>query len=180
MEHSGMYRLGFLFGLLTALAVAALVVYLLKRGRAGKCEYDERQELIRGRGFKAAFYTQLIYFLVNFVLRVGLEFEWADNITMDGIGICLSVMVFALTCIQQNAYFPLNQKPKRYLLLFAGLMIMNLGIGFMNLSDGRVMWTDGKLNFLSMSFVCVGMFLILFVVLAFHALRGRDAEEDEA
>jgi heme A synthase len=180
MEQSGMYHLGFILGMATVLAIAAVVVYFVRRGRNGKCEYDERQELIRGRGFKAAFYTQIGYLVANLLLYGGAGIEWADGVTQNGIGICLSVTVFAAICICQDAYFPLNQKPKRYLLLFAGLTILNFAIGMMNLSDGRRMWTNGMLNFRSMNFVCVGMFVVLFLVLAIRAICSTGSAGEES
>ena len=47
-------------GFMAAMAVAGLVVGKLAGKKLGKAEFDERQQLARGKAYKAGFYTLLV------------------------------------------------------------------------------------------------------------------------
>lgn len=72
----------FIIGLVLVFAVSALLVLLLlkttKNDGSIKCKYDERQELVRGRGFKYALFT---------------------------IGAIIGMMVYVIYAIWNEAYF---------------------------------------------------------------------------
>ncbi len=170
------FSLGFLVGLVLVFVIALVVVAITKK-KNGTAKYDERQELIRGRAFKYAFWVLVSYLCLNGFIQLGTGIEWADLMTSSFIGICLSMTVFVVACIRNDAYFAVNQKPKFYLVMFALLVVLNLTIGILNMLDGDVQFiTDGRLNYHAMSFIVVLMFLLAFIALAIKAAEKKRME----
>jgi len=175
--NSPNFVLGFFTGLIIVFIVA-LVIGLIIKKKNGPAKYDERQELIRGRAFKAAFWVLIAYLCLNGLLQVGTGLEWADLMTSSFIGICLSLTVFVVICIMNDAYFAFNQKPKFYMILFGFLIALNLTVGIINLTENDVRFiTDGKLNFHVLSFVVVVVFLAVFIALAVKTLLAKKQTE---
>ena len=88
----------YIIGVIAGVAVGLVLVFLLIRYfRTDKKimpQYDERQELIRGRGFKYAFYTSLVYFgLLTLTIFCLTEIVQPGVLTF--LGVCLSVLVYA-------------------------------------------------------------------------------------
>ncbi len=120
------YMLGFLFGVLCALILIALIIKLSRKGHPGKCIVDERQRLVRGTGFKYAFFTLMIY---DVILAFLMEFCLAPFITAPAaalLGICLSIAVFAVYCIWNDGYYTLNENPKVITTSFLLIALLNL------------------------------------------------------
>lgn len=171
--NSPHFVLGFFTGLMIVFIIA-LVVSLIVKKKNGPAKYDERQELLRGRAFKYAFWVLIAYLCLNGLLQVGTGLEWADLMTSSFIGICLSLTVFVVICIMNDAYFAFNQKPRLYLVMFGILIAVNLTAGILNLTDNDVRFvTEGKLNFHVLSFVVVVVFLAVFIALAIKTLMAK-------
>lgn len=50
-SHEVGYLIGVMVGLVVGLLAAAMFLKFIKKDHSWKCKYDERQELVRGRGF---------------------------------------------------------------------------------------------------------------------------------
>ena len=179
MDKNMPYVLGFATGLIIV-GVVALVIGLILKKKNGLSKYDERQELIRGRAFKYAYWTLAAYLCFNGLLQVGTGIVWADLMTSSFIGIFLSLTVFVVICIKNDAYFAFNQKPRVYLILFGIIIAVNLACGILNLTDNDVQFvTDGMLNFHILSFLIVIVFLVIFISLAIKTiLTKKNAKRD--
>ena len=57
-------------GFMAAMAVAGLVVGKLAGKKLGKAEFDERQQLARGKAYKAGFYTLLAGLLAVYLIPI--------------------------------------------------------------------------------------------------------------
>ncbi len=160
--------------------VAIGAIIFSKRSGEGK-KYDERQQLLRGQAYKAAFWVLVAYMCANGLFVFGTDIVWADAMTSAFIGICIAATVFVVLCISRDAYFAINQKPGFYCRLFCALTLINLTIGIVNLLDtDRPLFADGMLSFRSMNFVVVGMFIAILTAIAvrhFRAKAGSGAEE---
>lgn len=159
----------YIIGVIAGVAVGLVLVFLLIRYfRTDKKimpQYDERQELIRGRGFKYAFYTSLVYFgLLTLTIFCLTEIVQPGVLTF--LGVCLSVLVYAGYCIWHEAYFALNENPKRVMIAFSVIGVCNVIIGLSNLHEVPSLRsadaTPGLLN-LTCAMLFVGIFLILLV-----------------
>jgi len=168
----------FVIGVLTGLTVVFLIRYL-SRKKWGPCEYDERQMLVRGKAFKAAFLTLVIYLSVDGLLSAFTEIRWANTFVVDYIGIGLALEVYAIICILKDAYFPLREKPGRYLTLFGILIVCSGFVSLAGYLDGEPFITDGMLNYRSINPVIFVAFTGIFIALAVRRAADKKRSDEE-
>lgn len=166
---------GFLAGALTALLIF-LIWLLIRKSQKKNCEFDERQHLIRGKGFQYGFFTLLIYNVIYGAAYMDEMPDWCDNTTGIFVGVGLAVLVFGVYCIWNGAYMNLNQKPKEVYLFFAIACVVNFAVGIMNICDGSMV-ENGRITFGSVNLI-LG---IIFAVFAgtFWLKTRRDSKEAE-
>lgn len=174
----------FILGFITGLAIVFVVSFVLiivilktsKKDGSIKCKYDERQDLVRGRGFKYAFFTLLIYnFVVPMFEICDVELP-ADSTALFMIGAIIGLLVYVIYAIWNEAYFSLNENPKAVMIAFAFIGVSNLMLGVMRMVDGTFL-TDGKLTFRSINFLLGIVFVIIFITLAAKQICNKREEE---
>jgi hypothetical protein len=167
-------------GIFTGMIVGALLVVLLlkvtKKDGNIKCKYDERQASVRGKSFKLSFFTLIVYNAIYGLLGIMVEKPFIDTLASMMIGICLSVAVYAVYCIWNDAYFSLNENPKRLLIAFGIIAAFNLMIGCTNLFSGKII-TDGMLNFRSTNLICGILFVVIFAALLVKVVKNKTNQE---
>lgn len=167
---------GMLTGVFVGLLLVAILLKITKKDGKIKCEYDERQSSIRGKGFKISFFTLMIYDGVYGLIGIMVEKPLLDPLAAMMIGICLAAAIYAVYCIWNDAYFSLNENPKRLLLAFGIIAIVNIVFGGINIINGAVI-TDGMLNFRSTNMTCGILFIVIFVALFAKMLKNRSEAE---
>jgi hypothetical protein len=168
--------LGVLTGVIFGLVLVGLLLKFTKKDGSIKCKFDERQALIRGTGFKMSFFTLLVYDAVYGLIGIMIDKQFMDTCTAMIIGICLSVAVYAVYCIWNDAYFSLNENPKRLLVAFGFIAVFNFMIGIINIMNGEVS-TNGMLNFRIANFICGILFIVIFIALAARKMKNRVEKE---
>ena len=158
------------------LFVAIFGISLIIARKTGTARYDERQQLLRGKAYKAAFFVLVAYLCLNVVFYMAVDTEWADLTINLFIGVCLSITVFAVMCILGDAYFPINKAPKKQIVLFGFICLLQLAAAILNLIDTDVLFiTDGRVNYHIVHFVLAAMFLtILAALIIKRAKSGQD------
>ena len=172
MEHKPFYVLGMIVGMLLALLVAVVIGVVAHKAR-GERKYDERQTLARLKAYRSAFWTLISYLAMGGLLYAVTGWIGMDLTTFAFLGICLSITVDAVICIQNDAYFALNDNPRFYSFLFSGIALLNLGITALNIARGETFFDNGVLTVRAMNVVVVGMFTALFAALILRSLRRR-------
>ena len=168
--------LGILCGAVVGLLIVVILLRLMKTDGSSKCKFDERQELVRGRGFKYAFFTLMIYSMVYGYMDMFLAEKKIDTMTGTMIGVMLGIVVYAVYSIWNEGYFSLNEDPKRVIIIFAIIAVVNFMLAGMNIADGKMI-EDGVLTFRSMNLFCGIMFVIIGGVLMLK--KALNAKEDE-
>lgn len=164
-----------------ALGLLLLAVYALKRSVTGggrrAATYDERQQAEQGKAYRAALYALLGYLALWWLLEVA-ELRWWDMATGIGLGICLSMGVYALSCVFRDAYLhPARaRRPGRTVTWLALLGLLELGLGCSHIADGTLV-QNGLLC--ALGSVTLGYGLGLLAVSAALALRLRREARDE-
>lgn len=98
-------KVAFIIGLAIGLLVVVILVAVTKNGNETKNQFDERQELVRGKGFKYGFFTMMIANVALLSLYV-LIISWFSNMEVAMIAsIVVGVSVFASYCIWNDGYF---------------------------------------------------------------------------
>lgn len=139
------YVLGVVCGIAVVALIAFVIGFILKKAQKTTPKYDERQEAVRGKVFKASYFTLLIYLLVWGSFDVITGIVWCDTYTGIFIGAVLSVLVFAISSIFSGAYFRVGDKPGTFIGIFAFLGLVNLALGITRAVYGQII-VDGKLT----------------------------------
>ena len=166
--------------LVLATAIAALLIVILlamtQKGEGLKQNYDERQEVLRGRGTKYAFYTMIVQNFVIFML------EAMDVYLPMSVGYALflstltGIVVYAVYCIWKDAYFALNQKASTLTVLFLVMGIFNLFMGINAFLEGTAV-LNNQLTIRSMNLFCGIMILVICGALILKKVC-KDREEE--
>lgn len=177
-EYDAGYLVGILFGVLLMGVTVLLFLRFTRKERSMKCKYDERQMLVRGKGFQYAFGTLFAYNLIYAVLGDYMELAVSGSVILF-FGIILSVLVYAAYTIWNDGYFPLYEKSKSWIGLFIAIAILNIINGIRNIWNYGVIQngviSDSILNFMAGS--CI--LLVLAVLFAKRFSEKRKGQDEE-
>lgn len=123
MNAKGM---GFIAGLIVGLVLVVIIFRIANTDKKIKSEYDERQLRIRGKAYKYAFYTMLLYHLLMMGLYLGDITIPVDPYVTEFIGIFLGCTVLGAYCVWNDVYWGLNNDHKRYYIAFGVCLLINL------------------------------------------------------
>ncbi len=164
-----------LIGAVIGLIIAAvLIVLLIRSDNSLKANYDERQELARGKAFKGGFYSFLAYAGVIWIMSMGRYKFHADTGFLIGLGATLSLLVYGVIVIATDAYFALNDKPAQTIGVLAGGAILNYVAFLMNFVNGSTI-RDGELK---SSWVSLMIAIVLTIMLAAIIIKKMTKKED--
>ncbi|MBQ9120710.1 MAG: hypothetical protein IJY09_11770 [Lachnospiraceae bacterium] len=168
---------GIVLGIILLLVVA---LFMTKKGTGIRPQYDERQQQVRGIGYKYAFFTMMFYSFFYGFLELVLERRLADGMAAGFIGIAIGAGVYATYCIWKEGYISLNENYKRVCIVIAIVCIWNFGLGIGSIEDGKLI-ENGVLTFRSINLICgilsIWILLQLFVK---HCLDAHKWKEEEA
>lgn len=177
------YKIGVLVGVLIGcLLITVFIRIILKKIRTNgriRCEYDERQELSRGKGFKYGFFTLLIMnMLLAFYNEIAVQ-PITDIYNMQIMTSCIGILVYVIYCIWHDCYFALNERRKTLLIIFVFAGISNFALGISHVEEyfhGKAA-ADGMMN--GTGNIMIGfMFLVIFAVLLLKELKDRKENEE--
>ena len=166
----------FAIGIMVGVMIAAWSLF--RKTWKRESEYDEMQLKIRAKGYQIGFYTALFLMLILILLW---ELNWLTAVT-PGFAVytalLVSVTVFAIYCILNDAFLAIRGNANRYFWLF-GLVIVLEGIVAVRNIINNEMLEDGKLAFGSGAPAVMAVcFLAILITLAVKTVRNRK-EADE-
>lgn len=166
MSHSKWYTIGIVTGVI--FGIVMVLIYMVRtRKKRGKCEFDERQQLARGKAFKYGFVTAVVYFLAYSLSGIIASGNWMKNPFWVFAGVSLSIGVFAGNAIWNDGYFSLNETPDSYMALFGALAVINLIGAFRDVREN-------SLN------LCLGVLIIcILIVMGVKRLWDKKREEED-
>ncbi|MBQ3291844.1 MAG: hypothetical protein IJH43_05675 [Mogibacterium sp.] len=174
------YAMGLAFGIVTALIIFALIWKFSKKGLKGT--FDERQELVRGRGYKYATFTMLILLAIELLIESFDLFETLPitrTLTLFFI-ILAGVLVYAFYCIKNDAYFGVGTDARTYRIVMWAVIIVNAISGIIGLKNGAMV--DGKLAFgpvASLLFVAAFIMILVAMSIRNNSHAGEEESDEE-
>lgn len=176
MDEKIFWIAGFIVGFLTVAVVGAIVSFIYKKKNNDKApaKYDERQVLARGKAFSRAFFTSLIYMAACAIADV-MEIKWAELNVQMFLGIFVAIMVFALTCIFNDAYFTADNQKNYSIVLFGVVIACNLFVVIDNLINGESVLSNGILNRSSINVIVVVVFTVILISLIIKKIMDKKA-----
>ena len=170
------YALGLTAGIICALIILVIVWKINKKTMKGK--FDERQELVRGRGYKYACFTLLILLTADLLAEAYGFFEttvFTREIAVFFM-ILAGVMVYAVYCIKNDSYFGVGTDTRTYRAVMWVVIVCQLINAVSGLREGALI--NGKLDFGTVSSL---LFAAAFTVIMLALyIRKRNEGADEA
>ena len=171
------YILGVLCGILVGVILVALLFKCTKKRGSGKCQFDERQQLVRGRGFKYAYVTLAICNALYAAEDILVSDKLIDSALGLGFCVIISVAVYASYCIWNEGYFALNERPGRVMIAFSVIALVNIIIFIGEVHQTGII-ENGKLIQGSLNLCCGAMLLVISVVVLLKKLQTKREAED--
>ena len=165
------YIMGVVVGVAVVIIIA-LVVYKVS-GNPWKGYYDERQELIRGRGYKYACFTLLILMAVDMLIEVTgfIDKLPVANEAIMFIFIITGVLVYAIYSIMHDAYLGIGQNGKSYTVMILFIVVVNLLAAVMSIRNDDV-FEGGKFS----TGVCMQLVSVVAFAAVLIAMWARKAQ----
>lgn len=120
---------GFLFmGLVLAMIVLLCLGVTRMEQTAKSSEFDERQQLVRGRGYRLANWVATIYFIVAMCVMIG-QVDGEKTVEpwlLVFIGFQIQNLVFHAYCLLNQAALPLSGKPVSTILSYCMSGVISL------------------------------------------------------
>lgn len=175
MSDNLSYGLGFIFGVIifTAIIMIPMLIGITKDKKL-KRKYDERQELIRGRGFKYAFYTMVTISMLYSITLIGLGELPIEESAAIVIIVIMGIGVYAWYTILNDGYFALNERVPQTVITFIIIAIANFMIGISAWLDGGMV-KNGVITFECLNLVCA--IFLLITVLVILIKQHKDKKE---
>ena len=169
--------LGFVIGLMIAAVLLVFIFKFANKDGKVKTEYDERQKAVRGKAYRYAFYTEIFAQVVLMCLFMS-EIELPiHNYVLVFIGIILGCMVLATYCIWNDVYWGLNNDHRRYHIVLAVALVINILPLYFNAISGNLM-ENGKLGMPALNGVVIIMLIIVYIELLIKKIRDKDTAEE--
>lgn len=150
--------------------IALLIVFfILTLKQSKKSNYDERQELIRGRGYKYGFLTIIILDAILLILNGQVK---VSSLLMIMIPLFAGVWVFSMYTIWNSAYFALDQNNVK---LFSWIFVI---VGVMNCINGIEGLIKKTLMDSNVYNLFVGLFLFSIGVMLIYCLHRDQNDRD--
>ena len=167
---------GMVFGLMVGLVIAVILLKFANKDHRFKTQYDERQESIKGRGYKYSFYTLACLEAALAILEVGDISFGIERYLVHFIVLLISFAVLCVHSIWNGTYWGLNNNRKRYTAIIVIAIALNLIPVIASIANG----TLAKEGFNSLPLLNV-IVLIWMAVIGICALvkKAFDAKENE-
>lgn len=165
---------GILVGIVVGLILVVLILISSTNDGRLKREYDERQEVVRGRGFKYGFFTIMLCNGLYGLLASSFEIQFMDvSVAMISCAI-IGIIVYVSYCIWNDGYFSINENPRRLVVIFVVTAVMNVLMFLMNVLHGEVI-VDGVVTFRIVNLlVAIMSFLVLGVLFLKKVVDKRE------
>ena len=117
---------GMAFGLMVGLVIAVILMKFANKDHKVKSQYDERQEMIKGRGYKYSFYTMLFMEVIVMLLEMsGIELP-IESYLVHMIAILIGALVLCVHSIWNGVYWGLNNNRRSYTIIIVIAVILKL------------------------------------------------------
>ena len=157
-----------------ALAILAGIILLCLSDRKKVKQFDERQLIVRSRAVNLAYVTLLICLFIVLILST-MSLPWLDVPVCVILSMFVSLTVFSVYAILNNAYFTGVKKESPFGGVFLSVSLLNLFNGFRHLSnEGK----EGPLDII-LPFVLGALGVIICVTLLIRKRMDKKEQEEE-
>lgn len=160
------YNMGKLFGAIVGFAVGIILVIIVakfaNKNKKVKTEYDERQKLLRGEGYKYGFYAVLAYAAVTSLLGIANVSLPMEPSVYGFSYVFVGVVVDVGYCIFHDCYWGLNNNRVKWLLVMLFAAIINIITTVGAILNGEF-FNNGMISSPGINMFCSLLLIILAV-----------------
>ena len=143
--------------------------------------FDERQTVIRYKGYMIGFMTILVYMIIVFFCEIVYGEEFASGGVIAGIGFWLALGVAITYNIFYGGMFPFTDSG--YGTTAAVLLILGVGsairmLGYLMDTGGNYI-SDGKINMAAVEVVGMTVCITLGIITVIKGIADKRKEKDE-
>ncbi len=176
MDYSLEYVLGLICGGLIGVVILLFFRKWTRRDHSNHCKYDERQQLVRGCGYKWGFFTFVMCDALYGIVCCLAEIKYVETQLAMFFIVLFGVAVYVGYCIWHEGYFALNEDRRRVMIAFALIAIFNFAIFGMDVMHGEVV-KNGVLQGSCMNLGCGLLFVFIFLVVLAKMIQSRGEKE---
>ncbi|RKM56136.1 hypothetical protein D6855_14845 [Butyrivibrio sp. CB08] len=169
---------GLLFGIIVGLVIAFVLLKMANTNHRMKTEYDERQQLIRGKGYMYGFYTILFYEVIMMILDLAEVNFPIEHYTIHFVGVIFGCTVLCIYCLWNDVYWGLNNNKKKYSVIIVVCIILNL-LPIIGQAANGTLVQDGKIGLTTLNIFVIIMMAAIGVAAVIKKLVKRDSSEEE-
>lgn len=159
-------------GLLIGLVLVVILYKFANKNKKLKTEYDERQKILRGEGYKYGFYAMFIYSGINTILGVANISLPMEPAVLGFTYIMVGAMVDVAYCIFHDCYWGQNNDRKKYLIVFAVVGLINAAAFIRALSVGAAIY-EGRLSSPGINLFCAILMIFLAICLGIKSIIDK-------
>ena len=134
------YLIVFSVGLIIVLAIS-LIIRKIAKTKGWPNDFDERQQIARGKAYNSGFFATLIAISIFVILYAAFGGNLPVEISFVTVLftiLILGVSVFAIQSIWTDSYISFRNKPTSNLVLFIILCVLQIGMYFIKGNDDEM------------------------------------------
>ena len=167
---------GFVIGIVIGLIACVVLFKISNTNHKSRTEYDERQQEIRGKAYRYAFYVLAVYEAVMVCITIG-EIPLPLGPAMQhALGIFISCTFLAAYCIKHDVYWGLNNNPKRYSIIFLVAGLINAIPVVASIASGTF-FENGQVTSVLINLLALIMIVVIGVELLIKKAAARREED---
>lgn len=172
MEYNIGRLLGCVVGMLFGIALVLIAARFANKNKRLKTEYDERQEALRGVGYKYGFYAMFIYAAINMILALAEVPLPLEPSVLAFSYIVLGGIVDISYCIMHDCYWGLNNNRTKWGAVMGVAALINVVAVIMAIKEGAMV-VDGRISTPGINAMCAILLLYLAACVAVKAIIDK-------
>ena len=170
--------MGAAVGLLIGLIICVILFRYANTDKKIKTEYDERQQIVRYRAYRLAFYTIMVFEALVCIAGIGgFELPMVSYV-QHFTGVMIGATVLGVYCIWHDVYWGLNNNKTRYMLIFVFTAILNC-IPIIGAAKSGNLIIDGKLGMAALNIMVIAMLIVVVVTLLIKQIADKGGKGEE-
>ena len=179
MERNTALMFGLAVGLMVGLVLVVILLKFANKDKKIKTEYDERQKEIKNKGYVIGFYTTVAMLAVESLWSItGIEFP-IPEFAVYFLDIIVGVTTMCAYSIWNGVYCGLNNDKKRYGIIFAIAIALNLIPVINGAIRGDFLSNDPIESLPIFNIIVLAMFVVLLGVMLIRALVDKTSAGEE-
>lgn len=165
-------------GVVVGIIISIIFIKICNKNGKITTEYDERQEAIRGRGFKYAMYSAWIMIGIYIVFEIGeVNIHMENGLVLFTI-LVISLMIQVSHSIWNDAYFGRNNSTRKYVIIFIVLTLIN-ALAAVRFGMENMLVVDGMLTTKAINAECALIFVIIGIEYALKGIAENKEPKEE-